>query len=274
MTMLGPFAANTLCYQRQPLEVALEGIAAAGFRHVELCLWPHVRPDMTDAQLRKLDTALARRDLAIVSISGHSDLTTADGVDYCNQAIDFAARRSVAVLTTAIGGHASNQEDEQAFLRSIGGLVERASDRGVTLALEIHGDLMANGERSIALFERIGHPALKINYDTGNCIFHGDTMPYGDLEACLPFLGHVHLKDKRGGKGVWDFPAVGEGTIDFARVLRILSRGGYEGPLSVEIEFTPDAEPSRTEVDAAVATSFETIERVRSALAGADAPTR
>ena len=47
----------------------------------------------------------------------------------------------------------------------------------------------------------------------------------------------MHLKDKRGGKGDWDFPAPGDGTIDFAGILGLLEAGGYDGPLSVEIEF-------------------------------------
>ena len=45
--------------------------------------------------------------------------------------------------------------------------------------------------------------------------------------ALLVILGNgavanVHLKDKRGGKGVWDFPEPGAGTVDFGAILRQL----------------------------------------------------
>ena len=53
----------------------------------------------------------------------------------------------------------------------------------------------------------------------------------------VPYLSNVHLKDKRGGKGVWDFPEPGGGHVDFAAILAILRDGGYDGPASVEIEF-------------------------------------
>jgi len=48
MTIVGPFAVSTLCYGGEPLEAGLEGIAAAGFPHVELGAIPglcqRVRP--------------------------------------------------------------------------------------------------------------------------------------------------------------------------------------------------------------------------------------
>ena len=63
----------------------------------------------------------------------------------------------------------------------------------------------------------------------------------------------MHLKDHRGGKGDWDFPAPGDGTIDFGAVLGILEAGGYRGPLSVEIEFQGDPWPPLAEVNASMA---------------------
>ena len=96
---------------------------------------------------------------------------------------------------------------------------------------------MASGRVSIPLIQEIGRDNVKINYDTANCVFYGGVRAVDDLRPVVPYLAHVHLKDTRGGKGVWDFPAVGEGHVDFARVLNILEEEGYRGPLSVEIEF-------------------------------------
>lgn len=47
----------------------------------------------------------------------------------------------------------------------------------------------------------------------------------------------MHLKDKRGGKGVLDFPPLGEGELDLASILRDLTASGFSGPVSMEIEF-------------------------------------
>src|SRR5207302_3304052 len=56
--------------------------------------------------------------------------------------------------------------------------------------------------------------------------------------------------------GVWNFPALGSGTVDFARVLEILRRADYTGPYSVELEFQGEPWPSLAEVTAAMRRSY------------------
>jgi len=51
-------------------------------------------------------------------------------------------------------------------------------------------------------------------------------------------IGHVHLKDKRAGQGVLDFPSLGEGELDIPAMLGELRESGFSGPVSMEIEFT------------------------------------
>ena len=195
---------------------------------------------------------LAHYGLEPVVLSGHSDLTTADGLAYGIKAVRWCADYGLPVMNTAIGGHASQQENESAFLANIEALAEAADAAGVDVALEIHGDIMASGARTLPLLERIGHPRVKVAYDTGNCEFYGDVKAVDDLPGIVPYLANVHLKDKRGGKGVWDFPEPGAGTVDFAGVLGALETGGYSGPLSVEIEFQGEPWPPLAEVTAAM----------------------
>ena len=178
-------------------------------------------------------------------LSAHSDLTTPEGVEYGIKAVRWCHDNGIPVMGTAIGGHASQEEDESGFLAGIGRLAAAADEAGVDVALEIHGDIMATGALTVPLLEKISHPRIRVAYDTANCEFYGDTKAVDDLAVVLPYLSNVHLKDKRGGKGVWDFPEPGAGHVDFAGILAILRDGGYEGPASVEIEFDgtwPDLE--------------------------------
>ena len=80
-----------------------------------------------------------------------------------------------------------------------------------------------------------------------------------DLRATAPYLGHVHLKDTAGDKGDWNFPAVGEGYVDFSSILKLLEGEGYAGPFSVEIEFQGEPWPPLAEVDRAMKVSYETL---------------
>jgi L-ribulose-5-phosphate 3-epimerase len=249
-------AGHTNSYHSYSADEALAGIAEAGYRHVELSAVPgwtehvDVHADPADTQAR-----LDHFGLAAASISGHSDLTTADGLAHGLAVVRWAERFGVPIVNTAIGGHAHVDESEASFLANIGTLADAAQAAGLVVALEIHGDLMATGRRSLALLERIGHPAVKVNYDTANVEHYGGVRPEDDLPAIAGHVASVHLKDMRGGVGDWDFPAIGEGHVDFARVLEILEAAGYDGPYAVEIEFSGEPWPPLEEVTAAMRTS-------------------
>jgi L-ribulose-5-phosphate 3-epimerase len=231
-------AGHTNSYHPYSAEQAYAGLAEAGYRAVELSAVPgwtehvdvHGDPGAVRAQL-------ARHGLEAVSISGHSDLTTAEGLEHGLAVVAWAERYGLPIVNTAIGGHAHVKESEAAFLANIGTLADAAQAAGIVIALEIHGDLMATGARSAELLDRIGHPAVKVNYDTANVEHYAGVRAEDDLPAIADRVAHVHLKDMRGGKGDWDFPAIGEGHVDFGRVLEILRRAGYDGPYSVEVEF-------------------------------------
>jgi L-ribulose-5-phosphate 3-epimerase len=212
----------------------------------------HVDVRGDPARVRAL---LEHYGLEAVSISGHSDLTTQEGLAHGLAVVRWAGSFGVPIVNTAVGGHAHVEESESAFLANIGTLADAALAAGVVVALEIHGDLMATGARSLALLERIGHPAVKINYDTANVEHYGGVSAVEDLPGVVDLVANVHLKDMRGGKGEWDFPAIGDGHVDFGRVLEILRAGGYDGPYAVEIEFTGEPWPPLEDVTSAMRSS-------------------
>jgi L-ribulose-5-phosphate 3-epimerase len=252
-----PLAGHTNSYHTYGFDEALRGIAAAGFRYVELSAVPGWTEHVTLDGTEDVRHQLADHGLEAVSLSGHSDLTTRDGLEHGIRAVRWAAAYGIPIVNTAVGGHASKEESEKAFLDNIGELADAAEDAGVVVALEIHGDIMASGRKTLPLLEKIGRDSVKVNYDTANVEFYSGDKAVDDLEAIAPHLAHVHLKDTVGGKGVWDFGAIGSGSVDFARVLEILDRAGYTGPLSVELEFQGEPWPPLEEVDASMRRSYE-----------------
>ena len=259
---MNALAGHANSFHSYSADEALAGIADAGYRYVELCAVPgwtehvdvHGDPAVTRAQLE-------RYGLQAVSISGHSDLTTDAGLEHGLAVVRWAERFGVPIVNTAIGGHAHVAESEDAFMPNIGTLADAAQEAGLVIALEIHGDLMASGAVSVPLLDRIGHPAVKVNYDTANVEHYSGARAEDDLPSIADRVANVHLKDMRGGKGDWDFPAIGEGHVDFGRVLEILGDAGYEGPYAVEIEFTGEPWPPLAEVVEAMRTSRETLAR-------------
>jgi L-ribulose-5-phosphate 3-epimerase len=256
--MANPLAGHTNSYHTYGFEEALAGIAAAGYKHVELSAVPgwteHVDLDDDPDAVRR---RLAEHGLEAVSLSGHSDLTTRDGLEHGIKAVRWAAAYGIPIMNSAVGGHQSADENETAFLENVGELADAADDAGIVVALEIHGDIMASSEVTMPLIEKIGRDSIKVNYDTANVEFYSGERAVDDLPKITSQLAHVHLKDTVGGRGNWNFPAVGDGTVDFERVLAILREAGYTGPYSVEIEFQGEPWPSLDEVNDAMRRSYD-----------------
>jgi sugar phosphate isomerase/epimerase len=255
--MATPLAGHTNSYHTYSLDEALAGIADAGYKGVELSAVPgwteHVDLDAPTEDLR---ARLDHYGLTPVSLSGHSDLTTRDGLAHGIKAVRWAAGYGIPIVNTAIGGHWSEDEDASAFMGNIGELADAAEAAGVVVALEIHGDIMASGAKTLPLMEEIGRDQIKVNYDTANCEFYGDVAAVDDIPAIASHVAHCHLKDKVGGARVWNFPAPGEGHVDFAAVLAAFSAAGFDGPYGVEIEFEGEPWPPLAEVNRAMASAY------------------
>jgi L-ribulose-5-phosphate 3-epimerase len=256
-------AGHTNTYHTYGFEDALRGIANGGYSYVELSAVPgwteHVDLDTPPAEVRRV---LDEYGLQAVSLSAHSDLTTREGLEHGIKGVRWAAEYGLPIVNTAVGGHQSADENEQAFLGNVGKLADAAEEAGVVVGLEIHGDIMASSDVTLPLLEKIGRDSIKVNYDTANVEFYSGDKAVDDLPKIVPQLVHVHLKDTTGGKGNWNFPAIGTGTVDFGRVLQILRDGGYSGPYSVELEFQGEPWPPLVQVDEAMRQSYEHLRSV------------
>jgi L-ribulose-5-phosphate 3-epimerase len=258
-------AASTNTYHTLSLEEALAGIAAAGFKSVELTSVPgwteHVRRDATPEHLAHVKDQLKLNGLTPISLSGHSDLVSDAGVAEFRKALNLCRQFGISYVSTSTGGHAATSEggvDEQRveFLKRIGPLADEAAADGIVICLETHGGPLSTGASSAELIQEIDKPNVGINYDAGNVIFYGDTRPETDITTAAPYVKHLHVKDKIGGAGEWNFPAVGAGEIDYATIFAALDAVGFAGPCSIEIEFQGEPWPSLDDVNKALADSY------------------
>ena len=120
-------------------------------------------------------------------------------------------------------------------LRRIG---DTAGELGVTVALETHKGPTQNAAAMLALMDDVDHPAVRLNFDTGNIAYYNQGAdPVDELEQVKQLVRNVHLKDSRGGFEDWYFPAVGDGgAVDFVRVREVLDASDFAGPYTIEIE--------------------------------------
>ena len=254
---MNKLAGHTNTYHTYGFIDALAGISAAGFHYVELSAVPGWTEHVSLDDVGDIESLLRSHGLEAVSLSAHSDLTTREGVGHCLRAIGWAADLGLPIVNTAIGGHAGGEEDEIAFLGNMEELAEAADKAGITIGLEIHGEVMSSGHKAMALMERIGRSSIGVNYDTANVEYYSGRRAVDDLPEVLPHVVSVHLKDKVGGQGAWDFPPLGSGHVDFAKILRILRDSDYSGPLSVELEFQGEPWPGLEQVNQSMRRSYE-----------------
>lgn len=239
-------AVNTNTYHAFPVEEALRGIARAGFRFVELTAvrgWTeHVMPEHGEARLRSVQRLMEQLGLTCVALSGHCNLLDPERLQ------DFRKNMALArffgagwILSSTGEAHFGKDErfTDEALIRSVRSLLPDLEKYDLRLGLEVHGDY-GTGESLMPIVNAVDSPRVGINYDTGNALYYGGRLPGDDVKTCLPRVNFVHLKDKIGGKGVWNFPAVGSGELNLAGFIRGARSGGYDGPLSIEIEYTQD----------------------------------
>jgi sugar phosphate isomerase/epimerase len=278
----GVLACGTLSYRQEPLERALEGIARAGFPGVEIgCVsgyCEHLRPEqMSKADMQAAGKLVQGFGLWITSIAGHIDLdfpligkgpqAAAEGYSRLRARIDLAGELGVPIVNTGLGVARPGESLEE-FYRELDKLLDYAASRNVTIGLESHAGLTETAKLSLDLCRKMDRPNLGINHDAGNVRFYAGVDPVADLagvaDQIAPYLVHVHIKDHRGVKGDWDFPPLGEGSIDLAGLAALYRRIGFAGPFSLEIEFKgPDSrDPAAQIIDQGVAHSYRFMQQL------------
>ncbi len=225
------------------LDEAAANIGHAGFEHMALYFSPGRLPceleDMTDADAAQIMDKLAGHGLTAIAAGGGSNVATQDGLDMLVRKLDGAAKLGVGLfdtgsLSTKNMDDATIASETAAFIDGMTKAGDAAAERGITICLETHGGLTGTVASSLALMERLAHPNVKIGYDPANIVFYEGADPLDRLTAFVPHIGHVHAKDKVGGKGEADFPTVGKGELPYPRIVAVLVKAGYSGYLSVE----------------------------------------
>ena len=229
---------STMAFDGYSLEVALDELAALGVRHVEPAsvdkIFQHlVEEDFCDTRAAWLRRELAARRLACLSLSVHMDLTGPDAVDRFHRRLAFA-RNVGARCVNSIAGPVGKLE---AFRRNIAAIADRARDLGIMIALENHGDLLDREQQVIEFIRDLNHPAVRVNYDTGNAWYYskGQINPVEELALLAPVVAHVHVKTPKIVDGLLRWVALGDGILDLPALARVLKERMPGVPVSYEL---------------------------------------
>ncbi|MGE3166111.1 MAG: sugar phosphate isomerase/epimerase family protein [Planctomycetota bacterium] len=113
-------------------------------------------------------------------------------------------------------------------------LLDRAHRAGITLAFEPEpGMFVENLSHYRELRERLPHPALRLTVDLGHLECSEPPPLDEELIRVVADVVNVHVDDIRGGRH--EHLPLGQGTIDFPPLLRVLRDAAYRGLCLVEL---------------------------------------
>jgi D-psicose/D-tagatose/L-ribulose 3-epimerase len=116
-----------------------------------------------------------------------------------------------------------------------------AHSKGLEIVLELEpfDQALLKDVHELARFVReIDHPAVRANADISH--LHLSGASFDDVKELTGLIGHIHLSDCD-GKVHGDLPA-GMGVTPISEYLAAIRDTGYDGTVSIELEYSPDPE--------------------------------
>jgi sugar phosphate isomerase/epimerase len=241
-------ACSTLCFAREPLEKALRQIAELEFDKYELAIiedGQHLLPsevgDDPEAALSGLRKGPSLTPSSIHLDFGPVDWTAMQTRRRFEGLCRFAKALNVAVIALPAAPLETPLEQEIRRLASIQAVALR---EGLVLALLNHSRSIA-GDPETAFHLCKAVPGLSLTLDPSHFLLGGHKE--SEFDGLYPFVQNTHLRDT--GKQPGEFQVrVGQGQVEYARVVAQLHRHGYTRALTVAIIDRPD-NPFEREVE-------------------------
>ncbi|MFN3486700.1 MAG: sugar phosphate isomerase/epimerase family protein [Planctomycetota bacterium] len=209
-----------------------------GFDGVELTEYYFPKPVTSEAAL-KLKREAIRLGLDITGTPIGNTFTLPPGeerereIARVRQWIDISAELGSPAIRIFAGRAPRGVDDATArgwAIECIRACLDHAARRGVVLALENHGGVVATAEGMLEFARSIRHDWFGFNLDGGN--FHSDD-PYAELERCAPYAVTCQVKVEvhRAGR---------KEPADYGRIFELLRKAGYRGYVTLEYEAAED----------------------------------
>lgn len=230
-------ACSTLSFGRSALEPTLQTIREMRFAKADLAIHdssPHVSPAEVLADGPRIAVRLKAANLPLAAF--HLEMHDDDPVSAKGKlrAVCRLARVSTVPLITVsaapLGSDFDADTDRLCAWTTI------AESEGVTLSVETHSQtLTADPLGALELCRRI--PGLGLTLDPSHYL----AGPHGNCnyDALFPYVRHVRLRDS-GSKPEEFQVRVGQGELEYGRIISQLEKCRYDRALCVDIRDVPD----------------------------------
>ncbi len=232
-------ACSTLCFGRHSLEEAIRIIGEMRFAKVDLAVHEeihHLKPTEVAADVPRVSHRL--KSLCPLGLAAfHVQISATDRAEYDRQlrAICRLARLTT-VPVVCIPAPPAHTDLAQAQER-LAAQVKIASAEGVILTAEtLIGTITEMPETAVELCDHV--PGLGLTLDPSHYLV-GPARGLS-FDCVFPYVKHVRLRDT--GAGPHEFQVrVGQGQVDYGKIIATLAKHHYDRLLTVDIRDIPDA---------------------------------
>lgn len=231
-------ACSTSCFAKYPLDQALRLLTELEFNKMDVAIHErslHLKPSEVAADVAAAAHRLRMGSgLAPVALSAEIDAAEAREFRRQLRALCRLARLVAVPLLTLPAAAAGTGLDAE--VRRLTVLVHEAAQEGVQLALDTRtGTLTEDPDAAAELCERVD--GLGLTFDPSHYLAGPNQgRPF---EQVYPHVRHVHLRDT--GRGPNQFQVrVGQGEVEYGRIVSQLSRHGYDRALTVDVRDVPE----------------------------------
>ncbi len=230
-------AASTECFSDRPLMDALNTLADLEFTRVEMALHEHLdhlKPSSVAANFdRAVATCLNTLRLDVVAYSVDIDATGDEYYQQFSACCRLAKATKVVQLTVPSGEFGTPFNEEVERLRS---LVKIAELQGVRVSMKSEsGRLSEDPDTVVVLCDNVKGLGLTLDPSHYICGPHGGR----NYDKLMKYVYNVHLRDT--SKDQLQV-RVGQGEIEYGRLINQLRQVGYNRSLSVHLREMPDVD--------------------------------
>jgi sugar phosphate isomerase/epimerase len=231
-------ACSTLCFAGHPLDSALRTIREMNFAKVDLAIQedgPHVKPSDLMGDLTKILQKLKAANLPIAAFNVR--FAQPDGIETRKQlrgVCRLARLLSVPLASVPAPRPDCDMEVDVARLQN---WVEIATAEGIILTVETSATtITADPAATVELCKRV--PGLGLTLDPSHYVAH----PSGPVnyDSLYPYVRHVRLRDSAAKPDAYQVP-VGQGDLEYGKIITQLDRFRYDRALSVDVRSMPNA---------------------------------
>lgn len=230
-------ACSTLCFMRLSLADALQAIRDLRFAKADLSIrerGPHLKPSEVGPDVGKAAQRLRASNVAFAAFEFEpAEPNAASGKGELRAVCRLARSLSVPVVTVAAAPAGSAMNEEVARLT---GWSKVAAAEGVILCVETHADtLTASPQAAAMLCQKV--PGLGLTLDPSHYLAGPDGP--ANYDALFPYVRHTRLRDSAGKPGQFQV-RVGQGELEYGRIVTQLDRCKYDRALSVDVRDLPE----------------------------------